>query len=694
MATIRQLILEEINNHFKSDGKTIFINDGNSLNGISTESLYHLKNIYGTKNDDEFLLVQNNSRYDEGGFFSSASTTVKSTVFFEDRIHSKETELNSNGRVNKCSFDMKFYWDQIEKVVLITKEDDRTGLKTYLRFFLKNKAEYVNVWGLYLGYYSKEKFAKIASLINKIIEIHNNFNDDLANDLEAIVDNLWTVYKNTEEYETVLDLIKAEIDINSLKETDLDSYYQVMYIKSSCHYLLDQFELALQTINESIFKTESDAFNIWGSRIFELKADIFNDCENYGTAVKYYEIAISYEEDIDARRETTKLLKSAYLQYMDSFLELEYDERKAIVIDNEIKSSFSDDLVVIDKSNLPNNIIFPLSHPKTQEVYIGHPYIKESYIPFSTYETALFNDRFEEFSFFIQCLGAKSMTIKVIKGNDISSSTNTSTNVDANLGLGRSVIKNNIDVSTENISNSNKQNHSGTSRVRTQRYNPVKKPYIPENLLWYPNESSWHRLYQQRINGNILHHHDIMSSKSSYSINENEKSKLKVAFKNVLIDAKVEINSLMDHTFSQSETIEWEIEIEFESIENLLENNIESEPAKNITDTSSTSNKDEEEYLEEIKFMLEDDGVIDDKERAILERFRERKGISEERAIELERILLSSGNLSEEEKEYVSEFQEILNDGEITEKERRILSRMASRLGISDERVRELEKLN
>ena len=45
MATIRQLILEEINNHFKSDGKTTFINEGNSLNGISTESLYHLKNI-------------------------------------------------------------------------------------------------------------------------------------------------------------------------------------------------------------------------------------------------------------------------------------------------------------------------------------------------------------------------------------------------------------------------------------------------------------------------------------------------------------------------------------------------------------------------------------------------------------------------------------------------------------------------
>jgi hypothetical protein len=48
--------------------------------------------------------------------------------------------------------------------------------------------------------------------------------------------------------------------------------------------------------------------------------------------------------------------------------------------------------------------------------------------------------------------------------------------------------------------------------------------------------------------------------------------------------------------------------------------------------------------------------------------------------------------LNEAEKEYLEEYQEILNEGEITEKERRILDRMANRAGISEDRIKELEK--
>ena len=75
-----------------------------------------------------------------------------------------------------------------------------------------------------------------------------------------------------------------------------------------------------------------------------------------------------------------------------------------------------------------------------------------------------------------------------------------------------------------------------------------------------------------------------------------------------------------------------------------------------------------------------------------MERFREKRGISKERAIELENQLLSVGDLNEAEKEYLEEYQEILNEGEITEKERRILDRMANRAGISEDRIKELEK--
>ena len=99
-----------------------------------------------------------------------------------------------------------------------------------------------------------------------------------------------------------------------------------------------------------------------------------------------------------------------------------------------------------------------------------------------------------------------------------------------------------------------------------------------------------------------------------------------------------------------------------------------------------------DEHLVHRHHGVEDDGEIDEKERSALERFREKRGISKERAIELENQLLSVGDLNEAEKEYLEEYQEILNEGEITEKERRILDRMANRAGISEDRIKELEK--
>ena len=102
-------------------------------------------------------------------------------------------------------------------------------------------------------------------------------------------------------------------------------------------------------------------------------------------------------------------------------------------------------------------------------------------------------------------------------------------------------------------------------------------------------------------------------------------------------------------------------------------------------------NDNEARYLEEIHFMLEDDGVIDERERTILERFRERYNITPERAKELEAEAIAGQGLTSEEQEYLSEYKNSLQDGAISEKERRLLNRLAMALGISEERVKELE---
>ncbi len=97
----------------------------------------------------------------------------------------------------------------------------------------------------------------------------------------------------------------------------------------------------------------------------------------------------------------------------------------------------------------------------------------------------------------------------------------------------------------------------------------------------------------------------------------------------------------------------------------------------------------EQEYLDEVKACLEDDGQITDKERRLLDRLRKSLGISEKRAKELE---ASVSSLSDDEKEYLEELRACMQDGNISDRERRLLDRLRKSLGISESRAKELEK--
>lgn len=417
-------------------------------------------------------------------------------------------------------------------------------------------------------------------------------------------------------------------------------------------------------------------------QLYEFKADLCDELEDVFGALESYTKALNLCQDSVQSLEYRDRIEYLAKILNEKFLEIPYRERKLILIDNEFKSVFPDTFIVLDKNNLPQNLKFPNNDPKIRELYIAHPYIKESYLPFSSYEANLSSDKFDEFFYFVQCLGAKKITYRIIKGNNTNQTRNSNLNIDLSASLGKGLVKNTGSGVFERDKEQKQQEDILDSRAKTQKFKPVKAPYIPNDLLWYPHEQTWHRLYQQRINGNILNHYEIISSKSALSISNNEKNNLKLAFKNYFVDAGLNINHSIEETFEQNESLEWEISIEFETIANLTEKS---------TTISEVSSDFEREYLEEVKFMLEDDGVIDDKERSILERFRVKKGISKERAIDIENTLTSLDDLNEIEKEYLDEYQELLNDGEITEKERRILNRMAIRYNISEQRVIELE---
>lgn len=100
---------------------------------------------------------------------------------------------------------------------------------------------------------------------------------------------------------------------------------------------------------------------------------------------------------------------------------------------------------------------------------------------------------------------------------------------------------------------------------------------------------------------------------------------------------------------------------------------------------------EEEKYKEEVLFCLEDGGSISDDDRKYLERKRNKFGISPERAAEIESMC--KPQLTEEEQEYLDTFREMTSDGEISDRMRRLLDRERESLGISQERAEEIEHI-
>lgn len=100
--------------------------------------------------------------------------------------------------------------------------------------------------------------------------------------------------------------------------------------------------------------------------------------------------------------------------------------------------------------------------------------------------------------------------------------------------------------------------------------------------------------------------------------------------------------------------------------------------------------KRNQEYLEEIKACLADNGTISDRERRILNRLRDSLCISEQRAKKLEDSL--NKGLTDDEKDYLDALKDSLVDGVISNRERRLLDKLRTSLGISEARAKELEK--
>ena len=379
------------------------------------------------------------------------------------------------------------------------------------------------------------------------------------------------------------------------------------------------------------------------------------------------------------------------------FSKIPYNIRKFIFVlgtEKQLPGCYDKDgniQFVFTLNDLPTSIQFPVGHPQANTLYIGHPFKPATYLPFENATEQLFMERVHELCYLGQCLGANEIRIKRLRGADTASSEAKQLEASGEVNVKAVSVGGSFGRNTTNQNSYTSKD--GMEMVQT--YLPTKQPYCPDDLVWLDSEASWQALAKQRLNGNILSYSLHLSSSESVNMTSSKVLSVKASFEYLIAKVNVSYDTKTDKTFSKTEEIEWEIDMKFKALQDFDDNNSDCQTTAQIVQAQSIELSELElAYKEEIEFCLEDNSEIDAHSRKFLERKRQKLGLSESRAQEIEDIVKASMvSYTDEEKEYMEILDDIIEDGTIPDNVRRLLERERKSLGISEERAKELEEI-
>lgn len=425
-------------------------------------------------------------------------------------------------------------------------------------------------------------------ITKKVLE--NKENEELSNDLDLLDDAF-----DDEEYDEAIEIADEIIEEY---EDEEDTEEIIKYCK---------FLKAKSYVNKGIdLKDEDDDISIWD----EANKEALNTYKTAYSLLCQYGNEYGYDDDTcwelqwvnlflddyhEARNFCINLFTSsnenirqqAYEHYNrltcdvledDDFTEnVDYEQRKYIFIgrnEQQISGTFliddSERLVdwIFTLDKLPSDIEFPLGRPQPG-LYMAHPVKTEQYFPMKNAEETLFMEKVREFCWLVQCLGAKEVSFHSIKGMSISEGYGSSMNVEANVGV-KGV---NLGGGYGNSSRYDESRGFHQQVERVQHFDPKKKAYCPDDLVWLDSDPAWKDLIKQRLNGNMLDYTYKISSSETCQMSSNEKDDVKANFEYMMVKVNGSYNSEKDSTFSADKDTEWSIHVEFAPLDELKEDN-------------------------------------------------------------------------------------------------------------------------
>lgn len=372
---------------------------------------------------------------------------------------------------------------------------------------------------------------------------------------------------------------------------------------------------------------------------------------------------------------------------VENFMLIDPNNRHFLVIDSNMSYLASDNFMVLPKQQAQKALCFPLHHPQEHELYISHPYKDNLYIPYESCEFELFKDKMSELRLVLQTMGATK--IKILDTNSQEEKKEHNDHLSAAVNISAKINK----AGGELDRTSKKDEYENLYRQYQAEsvFLPSRLPYIPDGLVWYPHETEWQRIFQQRLGG-MLHHIVSISVASETQISQQKQTNLKADFKALIVKIEGNIAYDVDEMFSKKQSTTWQLDVTFAPLEELQDKESSPNICPEIPDSTIVDLTDDEQaYLESVREFYEDDGTIDEKERSLLDKVRNRWNISKIRASELEAMVIHPIADFDEECEYRDIVRDLIENG-FGEKERKVLEKFKNKLHISDERAAQIEK--
>lgn len=375
-------------------------------------------------------------------------------------------------------------------------------------------------------------------------------------------------------------------DVNEkAKETLSDAYYQFTFYGNEYGWDDDVLyqQMLIDAIREYLIYARNEAIVLLGSdnmdyksmaqRIYDdMTKRVINVFSKYQNRNWYYELDEEMRNDKDWVEFAEQDAEDSKFTNNQS-----YERRKYIFIGrdrNQIAGTYQlsdkERLVnwIFTLDQLPPDIEFPLGRPQPG-LYMAHPVKTEQYFPMKNAEETLFMEKVREFCWLAQCLGAREVSFHSIKGMSVSEGYGSSMNVEANVGV-KGV---NLGGGYGNSSRYDESRGFHQQVERVQHFDPKKKAYCPDDLVWLDSDPAWKDLIKQRLNGNMLDYTYKISSSETCQMSSNEKDDVKANFEYMMVKVNGSYNSEKDSTFSSSKETEWSIHVEFAPLNELTEEN-------------------------------------------------------------------------------------------------------------------------